>query len=684
MKKLVSLFIFFLFCNFSLTAQKMSWRDYSDIADKSFKSQDYATAAKNYKLAWQKKKSKLELLNKAGQCYYIVKNYKEAAGAFEKVSKKSSKFPSSSLEYARALKQDGSYEKAIASFEEYIKNYKGEDKPQQQEIVKREINGCKLAIDWERDTSSPYTIQYTGQVINTSFTEFAPIPFGDNVLYFSSNRKGKAKIYKSEWDGNAWSKPVMPAIFPKEEKEHFCNGSFSYDFERFYYTKCHEIEGKDGLYTKCDIYVIIKKEDKWAEPVKLRNYINDSIYTATQPNVSRFGNKEILYFSSNRAGGFGGQDIWYCERELATDDIDFTVPKNCGPNINTLADEVTPWYDALEGRLYYSSNGLEGAGGLDIYSSQGMGKNWKDSKNLGFPVNSPADDFYFTKNSDLSSGYLVSNRLYKDIKKTTDNEDIFRFTYTNYQNIFSGKIFDGPFENPLADARITIYELFPDGNEKLVDNRYCPDGNFAFALDASKKFKAKIEKFDYEPQFYRFSTSETKGNKIFQNFKLDREKEATIANNNAPVTEKANQESLIKELKNKKTNITKPDKKAAPKEKPKPESKEKPKPESKEKPKEDAVYIHRPPSFVKEGQYYLIQLAAARYPDLSSKMFKEAAGYGTLEHEPVPDKEMERVLLAWWSDRKDAIKALASVRKIGFKSAFITLHENGIRQSIVK
>ena len=65
-------------------------------------------------------------------------------------------------------------------------------------------------------------------------------------------------------------------------------------------------------------------------------------------------------------------------------------------------------------------------------------------------------------------------------------------------------------------------------------------------------------------------------------------------------------------------------------------------------------------------------------------MFKSAANYGTLEHEPILDKEMERVMLAWWADRKEAIKALASVRKLGFKTAFITLHENGVRQSIVK
>ena len=664
-------------------AQKMSWRDYSDLAEKSYKNQDYGTAAKNFKAAWQKKKSKLELLYKAGQSYYLVKNYKESANAFEKVAKKSSKFPTSTLEYARALKQDGAYEKSIEAFESYIKAYKNEDKPQQTELVKREIEGCNLAMGWIKDSSSSaYKIKYPGQVINTSFTDFAPIPFGENVLYFSSNRKGKAKIYKSEWDGSSWSKPSSPTIFPKDEKEHFGNGSFSSDFNRFYYTKCKEVEGKNGLTSKCDIYVIIKKGDKWTEPLKLRDYINDSIATSTQPSVSKFGNKEVLYFSSNRSGGYGGQDIWYCERDLSGDDIDFTVPKNCGPKINTFGDEVTPWYDVLEGRLYYSSTGHIGAGGLDIYNNQGIGKDWKEANNLGFPANSPADDFYFIKCSNLSSGYLVSNRTFGDLKKSTDNEDIFKFDYTNFQNIFSGKVFDGKSDNPLKDARITIYEQFPDGNETLVDNRYCPDGSFAFALDASKNYKAKIEKFDYAPQFYRFVTSDKKGSKINQDFILEKEKEASLANTDVNVSEKSDQETIIKEQKQKVKKsepVTKPEKKSEPT-KPVAKLVTKPKPES----NTTESYVQRPPSFFKEGQYYMIQLAAARYPDLSAHSFQEAKKYGTLENEPVPDKEMERVLLAWWADRKEAIKALASVKKLGFSGAFITLHERGVRQSIIK
>jgi tetratricopeptide (TPR) repeat protein len=581
----------------------MSWRDYSDLADKSYKDGDFGAAAKNYKAAWQKKNSKIDLLNKAAQCYYQIKNYKEAASAFEKVSKKSKVFPGSILDYAKALKQDGAYQKSIDVFESYIKNYSGDNKPQQQEIVNREIEGSKMALAWIQDTaSSAYKVKYAGQVINSSFTDYAPVPFGDNVLYFSSNRKGKSKIYKSEWDGSSWSKPSIPSIFPKEEKDHFGNGSFNSDFSRFYYTKCIEVPGKDGPVSKCDIYVIIKNGEKWQEPLKMRDYINDSIATTTHPNVSQFGNKEILYFSSNRPGGYGGQDIWYSERELSSDDIDFTVPKNCGPAINTFGDEITPWFSSLEGKLYYASSGMPGAGGLDIFYNQGMGKDWKKSINMGFPVNSPADDFYFIKNSDFSSGYLVSNRTFGDLKKTTDNEDIFRFDYINYQNIFSGKIFDDQSDKLLKDARVTIYELYPDGTDKLVDTRISPLGDFAFAVDASKKYKAKFEKFDYSPQFFRFTTTDTKGNKINQNINLEPEKEAIIATTETKIQEKQDLQIIKKVTVDKKNQASPPAKIKS----------EKPI-ETKPEPQVLATsqdYIKRPPSFIKEDSIWHIRTRA--------------------------------------------------------------------------
>ena len=663
---------------YSAGAQKMSWRDYSDIADKSYKAQDYGAAAKNYKQAWQKKKSHNDLLYKAGESYYLVKNYKEAANAYSKLLKNTKQFADVSFKYARALKQDGQFELAKAEFEKFIANYKAEDKPQIAEAVKREIEGCNLAL--QNAVNTNITISYPGTVINSSYQDFAPVPFTENVLYFSSTRKGKAKIYRSEFEGGVWSKPTIPDIFPKDETGHIANGSFSEDYKRFYYTICREVETSKGKESKCNIYVAINQNGKWSEPLKMRPYINDTAYTNTQPFVVQSNGKEIMYFSSNRPGGLGGSDIWYTERELNTDDLDFTVPRNCGPQINSQGDEKTPWYDVSTSSLYFSSNGWPSIGGFDIFKSRGQAKTWEANVNLGQPLNSSADEMYYIKKPGSSSGYFASNRTWPAYKNTTENEDIFSFESNAGENIISGNITEATQNKPLADVRITVYEVFPDGRDNMFDTKIWPQGKYSFSLPPNKKYKLKAELFEYNNQFYRFETIENAGNKISYDIVMTKDTSSILKASDLAVKENP------KDVKTK----TKPPQAKPVTPKPAPT---KEKPETVTPPKENVLINPTSPTsmidkrtrtFIKEGQYFLIQLAAARNPQVESPQFLKAKSLGSLEREPVDNKDMERVLLAWWATRKEAFDALAKVKRIGFKTAFVTRHEDGYRKAILR
>lgn len=652
----------------TLWGQKMSWRDYSDIADKSYKAEDYSSAAKNYKQAWQKKKSHNDLLYKAGECYYLTKNYKEAANAFSKLLKNTKQFTDISFRYARALKQDGQFELAKAEFEKFISNYKAEDKPQMSEIVNREIEGCKLAL--QNVVNTNVSISYPGVVINSTYQDFAPVPFSDNVLYFSSTRKGKSKIYRSEWDGGNWSKPTIPDIFPKDETGHIANGSFSDDYKRFYYSICRDVETGKGKESKCNIYLSINQNGKWSEPLKMRPYINDTSYTNTQPCVVQSNGKEIMYFTSNRPGGLGGTDIWYTERDLSTDDLDFTVPKNCGPKINSLGDEKTPWYDLSTSSLYFSSNGWPSIGGFDIFRSRGQGKNWEANINLGQPINGPADEMYYIKKPGSTNGYFVSNRTWSGYKNTTENEDIFSFESNAGENVISGNIREANLNKPIADVRITIYEVFPDGRDNLYDTKVWPQANYSFSLPPNKKYKLKAELFDYNNLFYRFETIEKAGNKITYDVVMSKDTSAILQSSDLVIKEKP---TAVKPMA-KPTVI-----------KAKPENVVQPTKEIGLNTESPAVKIdRRTRTFIKEGEYYLIQLAAARNPHVESPQFEKVKSLGSLEREPVDDKDMERVMLAWWATRKAAFDALVKVKKIGFKTAFVTRHEDGYRKAILR
>jgi len=102
--------------------------------------------------------------------------------------------------------------------------------------------------------------------------------------------------------------------------------------------------------------------------------------------------------------------IWYTSRDLNSGDIDFTYPVNLGKQVNSIRDEISPFYDDTKGILYFSSNGHVGLGGWDVFKVNGLEKKWEQPENLGLPINSSADDFYYVLKPSRTGGFLVSNR----------------------------------------------------------------------------------------------------------------------------------------------------------------------------------------------------------------------------------------------------------------------------------
>jgi len=127
----------------------------------------------------------------------------------------------------------------------------------------------------------------------------------------------------------------------------------------------------------------------------------------------------VLYFASDRPGGQGGTDIWYCTRDASGG---WAPPLNCGPVINTPDDELFPV--VAENGLYIASNGHAGMGGLDVFNVAGAEAQWQEPVNMKPPYNSSYDDFYYVQN-DAVSGYFSSNR-----PGGVGGDDIYTFSYT--------------------------------------------------------------------------------------------------------------------------------------------------------------------------------------------------------------------------------------------------------------
>ncbi|WP_052596608.1 tol-pal system YbgF family protein [Aureispira sp. CCB-QB1] len=494
----------------SMNAQnQLPWRKRAKMAADFEKSGDLYRAAVYYRGVYEEKKDKPEYSFKAGRCFLDLRDYENAVKSLEVVKDDNNnpKYDKPGYKYALALKQTGAANKAKEAFNSFLLSYQGDDKELYREFVENELKGCNYALKAQQYTNPAVTIEHLSPKVNSAKTEFAPIPFANDVLYFSSTIKGVAKIHRTVKQADGWVRPQVPSIFVgKMERTHFGNGSFTQDGNRFYFTQCDIIDGKP----QCAIYLMENLGGgQWSAPTILPDYINPDDANTTHPVVVTSDNQEILYFASNRKGGKGGLDLWYTTRPVNSNIKSFTLPKNLGRNVNSIGDEISPFYHKPTGTLYFSSNGRVSAGGLDIFKSKGEKLQWEVAQNLGFPVNSAADDLYYTISEAHGGGYLVSNRPFEPERSTTTDDDIFYFGIENIELAISGAIRDSdyPERGLLKDLNIKLFQKTNLGDEELIDERILAVGEYEFKnLEPNTSYIISIEKENFQVASFPFTT----------------------------------------------------------------------------------------------------------------------------------------------------------------------------------
>jgi len=701
---------------FATAQEDLNWRQHLKMAEQLLQNSDYANAGEHYRQAWKQKPKHKEYIFKAGECFYTIRDYQNAADCYRHVAKDLEVYPLVGLKYGRALKQTGEYDKAIEAFQDFITRYEGQDKTLVSAVVQTELRGCELAQKLAATTDSelPARIIHPGDAINTPETEFGPFPFSDDILYFSSNRGERAEIYFTQRVGGKWSKARLPRSFPPIDKDHYCNGTMSPDQQRFYFTICKEEESWGGLTTRCEIFVTRRIDKTWSAPVRLRDYINVEGATTTHPYVVQEGDTEVLYFASNRKGGVGGMDIWYTTRNINSTDYDFTFPVNAGSEVNTLGDEITPYYDSREKALYFASNGHVSLGGYDIFRAAGARSSFRKPENVGRPFNSSADDFFFIKAPSGRRGFLVSNRIFGMQKITTTHEDIFEFEYTQAEApLFAeGGVYDSADGRMLDQVSVSLYEVLPSGVKVLAKSLEAPDGRYRFDLEPDKEYVIEAMRSGYITNTYQFQTED---HQRFQDFG------AAIYLEKFPTRPVALEESSAQETKpSEDAGRSEPVVQAEEAEPPhEPTSEPTPEPDREpvkintapEKPRQggvvrtpsgkvirlrNGVYLTRglSPKDNYEiltsaprlrGTYYKIQLIAVEDFNESHPRYREVKKLGRLDTEFILEKELYRVLLADYFDLEDAKKDLEKVQQYRpFRRAFIVEYRDGQRYGRVR
>jgi OOP family OmpA-OmpF porin len=442
---------------------------------------DLYVALTYYDLLFQRDTNDFSLLVEMAELSRLTHNYVKAEGYYTRIAKapKGDKYPEVWFHLAQMQKSNGKYKEATQSLANF-KKQGGDADPAMKKLAKAELDGCALAISLADSAAKATVFPMTGNV-NGKHSEFSPIPVSENQLIFGSVRTSeekiytirefdsiapKRKLYLAEKDGDVWRNKGEFAEAFNDAEFDIANGTFSLDSSRFYFTKC----APNWQYkTVCHIYMSKGKNGKWSKPEKLNELVNMPDFTSSHPTVGRESkkNKEVLYFVSDREGTKGGMDIWFAEYDERKKT--FKKPRNAGTKINTAGDEMTPYYDMKSKTLYFSSTGRPGIGGLDIFSASGDASTWAEPRNMGLPINSPADDLDFAMRPSGKGGYLVSNRkggnsLYHE----TCCDDIYEFSYLKFITaICQVEVTDSKTKDCLKDGeQINVY--IADENGKLL------------------------------------------------------------------------------------------------------------------------------------------------------------------------------------------------------------------------
>ncbi len=173
------------------------------------------------------------------------------------------------------------------------------------------------------------------------------------------------------------------------------------DGRYLFYTLCNTDYGLGS----CDLYWAKRIGSGWSRPRNFGEPVN-SKYWESQPTIAPDG--KTIFFASNRPGGFGGVDIW---KTMMTEEGVFSIPENLGPNINTKEDDTAPFIHSDGHTLYFCSDGRPGMGGKDIYYSTLLSDgSWSEPVNMGYPLNTPADEINISINAAGNTGYIASDK----------------------------------------------------------------------------------------------------------------------------------------------------------------------------------------------------------------------------------------------------------------------------------
>ncbi len=463
-------------------------------ANKKYEEGAYATAIEQYKKIATKlpQKEQIQLYVNMGESYLQLSNYTLADQTFNRAFTRNANLPKLYLYAGMAKIGLGNYNDALMLFSQYSKFVSGDT------TLNKLIRHTTFLRDSIYNQKTEYTVKNATH-FNTQKDEYGS-RFGDNedkTLYITSNRDGSKKKKISKVTGTPYS-DVFYAItnrgnewdevkkVPEPLNSNFADEgivTFTSDFQTMYFTSCIDKGKKLG----CRIYKATKAESEegttWTDITEILLF--DSTINVAHPYLNA---DNELYFVSDAPGGYGGMDIWLAHiSPSGVGEIE-----NLGPSVNTDKDEMYP-YMRSNGELYFSSNGHQGYGGLDIFSGKRNAYGGWDIKNMGIPINSNGDDFAITFFQNENKGYFSSNR--SDGK---GGDDIYEFELPEVTATLTVTVADLETSQPLSNANVRLInnmgnvETLLTNNAGRVNTKLVLEADYLISVNNKKYFSKKV------------------------------------------------------------------------------------------------------------------------------------------------------------------------------------------------
>ncbi|GAB3815760.1 OmpA family protein [Pontibacter rugosus] len=375
----------------------------------------------------------------------------------------------------------GNYEAATEWYETFLKT--GSRNAKQVDWARHQIKAAAFAHEAMQKPVQFNPVQLPDHV-NRFGLQYFPYTTADQNYFIytgraSSRPEHDENIYITHLKGDEWQPPVSISDninSPANEGAATISG----DGKTLVFTSCNRPDSQGD----CDLYISFRTGGEWSKPQNMGKSVNSKAWDS-QPSLSADG--RTLYFSSTRSGGIGKEDIWVAYRN---DDGTWQTPVNPGAPLNSSGRDMAPSIHVSGTTLYFVSDGHVGLGGLDIFKANlNRNKKWSEPQNLGYPLNTFADEGSLFITPDNETGYY-SRQINTDAG--APSIQLFQFKVPaewrsrETSTYAQGRVFDAVTKKPLA-AEVQLYDVQTDSLVQQVSSDKV-SGEYTVVLTDGKQY----------------------------------------------------------------------------------------------------------------------------------------------------------------------------------------------------